>query len=137
MRGAAAGANALLAGSVNMLLLNYSSIADHEKTGRVRILAAADDVGLALRDGDVLAVAQKIVSKAEDRYAVLDDVAPSERARELAAICRKDPRVIELVLAESRAVLRAVPGLIVVEDRRGLVLANAGVASRQPVADWV
>src|SRR5262245_20088355 len=92
-----------------------------------RILAAADDVGLALRDGDVLAVAQKIVSKAEDRYAVLDDVAPSERARELAAICRKDPRVIELVLAESRAVLRAVPGLIVVEDRRGLVLANAGV----------
>jgi coenzyme F420-0:L-glutamate ligase/coenzyme F420-1:gamma-L-glutamate ligase len=93
----------------------------------VRILAAADDVGLALRDGDVLAVAQKIVSKAEDRYAVLDDVAPSERARELAAICRKDPRVVELVLAESRVVLRAAPGLIVVEDRRGLVLANAGV----------
>jgi coenzyme F420-0:L-glutamate ligase / coenzyme F420-1:gamma-L-glutamate ligase len=93
----------------------------------VRILAAADDVGLALRDGDVLAVAQKIVSKAEDRYAVLDDVAPSERARELAEVCRKDPRVVELVLAESRAVLRAVPGLLVVEDRRGLVLANAGI----------
>src|SRR5262245_58070738 len=93
----------------------------------VRILAAADDVGLALRDGDVLAVAQKIVSKAEDRYAVLDDVAPSERARALGVLGRKDRRVIELVLAGSRAVLRAVPGLIVVEDRRGLVLANAGV----------
>ena len=91
------------------------------------ILAAADDVGLALRDGDVVAVAQKIVSKAENRYAVLDDVVPSPRALELSERCRKDPRIVELVLAESRAVLRAVPNVLVVEDRRGLVLANAGI----------
>jgi len=101
----------------------------------VCILAAADDAGLALRDGDVLAVAQKIVSKAEDRYAVLDEVIPSARARELAETCRKDPRVVELVLAESRTVLRAVPGLIVVEDRRGLVLANAGIDRSNVEAD--
>jgi coenzyme F420-0:L-glutamate ligase/coenzyme F420-1:gamma-L-glutamate ligase len=93
----------------------------------VRVLAAADEAGIALADGDVLAVAQKIVSKAEGRYAVLDEVVPSARAIELGALCGKDPRVVELVLAESRAVLRAVPGLIVVEDRRGLVLANAGI----------
>jgi coenzyme F420-0:L-glutamate ligase/coenzyme F420-1:gamma-L-glutamate ligase len=93
----------------------------------VRILAAADDAGLALADGDVVAVAQKIVSKAENRYAVLDEVAPSARALELAARCRKDPRVVELVLAESREVLRAAPEVLVVEDRRGLVLANAGI----------
>ncbi len=91
------------------------------------ILAAADDAGLALRDGDVVAVAQKIVSKSENRYAVLDEVVPSPRALELAERCRKDPRIVELVLAESRAVLRAVPNVLVVEDRRGLVLANAGI----------
>jgi coenzyme F420-0:L-glutamate ligase/coenzyme F420-1:gamma-L-glutamate ligase len=58
---------------------------------------------------------------------VLDDVVPSPRALELAERCRKDPRIVELVLAESRAVLRAVPNVLVVEDRRGLVLANAGI----------
>jgi coenzyme F420-0:L-glutamate ligase / coenzyme F420-1:gamma-L-glutamate ligase len=93
----------------------------------VRILAVADGIGLALRDGDVVAVAQKIVSKSEDRYVVLDDVVPSERARELADVCRKDPRIVELVLGESRAVLRAAPNVLVVEDLRGLVLANAGI----------
>src|SRR5512145_2466048 len=90
-----------------------------------RIVAAA--AGLALRDGDVVAVAQKIVSKNENRYAVLDEVEPSPRAVELAPVCGKDPRFVELVLAESRAVLRAAPNVLVVEARRGLVLANAGI----------
>jgi len=93
----------------------------------LRIVAAADDAGLALADGDVVAVAQKIVSKSEDRYAVLDEVIPSERARSLAQACGKDPRYVELVLGESREVLRAAPEVLVVEDRRGLVLANAGI----------
>lgn len=83
--------------------------------------------GVSLRDGDVIAVAQKIVSKSENRYVLLADVIPSERALELAPKCDKDPRLVEIVLRESREVLRAVPGVIVVEDRRGLVLANAGV----------
>jgi coenzyme F420-0:L-glutamate ligase/coenzyme F420-1:gamma-L-glutamate ligase len=93
----------------------------------VRILAAADEAGLALHDSDVVAVAQKIVSKSEGRYAVLDEVEPSPRAVELGSVCGKDPRYVELVLAESRAVLRAAPNVLVVEDRRGLVLANAGI----------
>ncbi len=101
------------------------------------IVRAAKDSGCALASGDVVAVAQKIVSKSEGRYAVLDDVVPSPRAKELAATCLKDPRVMELVLRESRTVLRAIPNVIVVEDRRGLVLANAGIdqSNVEPDAD--
>lgn len=83
--------------------------------------------GVQLRDGDVIAVAQKIVSKSENRYVLLEKVVPSARALELARQCDKDPRLVEIVLSESREVLRTVPGVIVVEDIRGLVLANAGV----------
>lgn len=82
---------------------------------------------VALRDGDVLVLAQKIVSKAEGRYAVLEEVEPSARAVELARTAGKDPRVVELVLRESREVLRCVPGVIIVETRHGVVLANAGI----------
>ncbi len=77
--------------------------------------------------GDILVIAQKIVSKCEGRFVNLGTIVPSERAKELAAICQKDPRVIELVLRESREVLRCRPGVIVVENHRGVVLANAGI----------
>ncbi len=83
--------------------------------------------GLRLQDGDVIALAQKIVSKSENRYVLLETVVPSARAIELASVCDKDPRLVQVVLNESREVLRAVRGVIVVEDARGLVLANAGV----------
>ncbi|TWG94248.1 coenzyme F420-0 gamma-glutamyl ligase [Mesorhizobium sp. J18] len=72
-------------------------------------------------------LAQKIVSKAEGRLVVLDEVTPSDKARQLAGIAQKDPRIVELVLRESREVLRCRPGVIVVEDRRGFVMANAGI----------
>jgi len=82
---------------------------------------------LALRDGDIVAFAQKVVSKSEGRFAVLEEIEPSPRARELAARCLKDPRAVELVLRESHEVVRAVPNVLIVRDRRGLTLANAGV----------
>jgi coenzyme F420-0:L-glutamate ligase/coenzyme F420-1:gamma-L-glutamate ligase len=91
------------------------------------LLALACERGGGLRAQDVLVVAQKIVSKSEGRRLRLRDVAPSARARELAAATGKDPRLVEVVLAESVRVLRVGPEVIVVEDRRGLVLANAGV----------
>ena len=91
------------------------------------IAKALSTTGVVLADGDVVAVAQKIVSKSENRYVLLEDVVPSARALELAKLCLKDPRLVEIVLSESREVLRTVPGVIVVEDNRGLVLANAGV----------
>jgi coenzyme F420-0:L-glutamate ligase/coenzyme F420-1:gamma-L-glutamate ligase len=83
--------------------------------------------GETLQDGDVLVVAQKIVSKAEGRFVDLDTVTPSAEAEELADAVEKDPRVVELILRESRRVVRKRPGLLIVEDRRGLVLANAGI----------
>jgi LPPG:FO 2-phospho-L-lactate transferase len=91
------------------------------------LLAAIERAGEALRDGDLLALAQKVVSKAEGRFVALDEVSPSARARELAVTVDKDPRVVELILRESRAVVRAVPGVLVVEHRLGFLLANAGI----------
>lgn len=79
------------------------------------------------RRQDVLVVAQKVVSKAEGRYVALDSVRVSPRAAELAALTRKDPRVVELVLAESVEVLRAKPDVLIVRHRLGFVMANAGI----------
>jgi coenzyme F420-0:L-glutamate ligase / coenzyme F420-1:gamma-L-glutamate ligase len=83
--------------------------------------------GERLADGDVLVLAQKIVSKSEGRSVRLGDVVPSARARELGAQCDKDPRLVELILSEADEVLRVRPGVIVVVHRLGFVLANAGI----------
>jgi coenzyme F420-0:L-glutamate ligase/coenzyme F420-1:gamma-L-glutamate ligase len=90
---------------------------------RVAALAAR----LTLQDGDILVVAQKVVSKAEGRLVNLRQVTPSARALELAEITRKDPRLVEVILGESREVLRTRPGVIIVEHRLGFVCASAGV----------
>jgi len=91
------------------------------------ILEALARVPMPLATGDIVALAQKIVSKAEGRSVALADVTPSDRARELAQIADKDPRVVELMLGESTEVVRARPGVIIVRHRLGLVLANAGI----------
>ena len=83
--------------------------------------------GLALADGDAIVIAQKIVSKAEGRCVRLADVEPSEQAIELAVRGAKDPRLAELILRESREVLRVRTGAIIVEHRLGFVMANAGI----------
>jgi coenzyme F420-0:L-glutamate ligase/coenzyme F420-1:gamma-L-glutamate ligase len=99
-------------------------------------IAAGDDlaqvIGAAMAapppgPSDVLVVAQKIVSKAEGRLVRLADVTVSARAAELAAQTGKDPRLVELILAESSEVLRAAPNLLIVRHRLGLVMANAGI----------
>lgn len=90
-------------------------------------LAAAGRSGLRLKDGDVVVVKQKIVSKAEGRLVRLADVKPGARARRLAEEHRKDPRVVELVLREAVRVVRAGHGVIITETRHGLVCANSGV----------
>lgn len=91
------------------------------------ILAAAERAGERLQDGDIVVLAQKIVSKAEGRYVRLADVTPSARAKALAASVTKDPGVIELVLQESGEVVRTRKDVIVVAHRLGIVLANAGI----------
>lgn len=75
----------------------------------------------------ILVVAQKVVSKAEGRIVALADVEPSARALELAKAVDKDPRQVELVLRESRRVVRQVPGVLITETRHGLICANSGV----------
>ncbi|MBP7063283.1 coenzyme F420-0:L-glutamate ligase [Ferrovibrio sp.] len=91
------------------------------------ILTACAGDGLVPQAGDILIVAQKIVSKAEGRLVALDEVAPSAEARTLALKAGKDARIVELILRESSAVLRCVPGVIIVRHRHGTVLANAGI----------
>ena len=91
------------------------------------ILDAIEVAGRRLLDGDVLVVAQKIVSKVEGRYIDLRDVEPSPRAKELAIRTDKDARMVDLILAESTEVLRERPGLLVVVHKLGMVLANAGI----------
>lgn len=76
---------------------------------------------------DVLVVTQKIVSKAEGRRVALDTVPVDQTARETAAHTRKDPRLVALVLAESAAVVRAVPHVLITRHRTGHVMANAGI----------
>lgn len=91
------------------------------------ILAAAQRAGVAINDEAIVVVAQKIVSKAEGRSVDLRSVTPSARALELAGVTGKDARVIELILGESSAVLRAVPNVLIVRHRLGFVMANAGI----------
>ena len=91
------------------------------------IRSALARIGLALQAGDVLVVAQKIISKKEGRLRSLSTVVPSSEALALAARVRKDPRFVELVLQESSAVVRAVPDILITRHRQGFVMANAGI----------
>src|SRR5881227_3903628 len=83
--------------------------------------------GIVPRVGDVFVLTQKIVSKAEGRMVDLATVKPSTEAIELAGRVHKDPRLVELILSESVRVARARPGVLIVEHRLGLVMANAGI----------
>ena len=83
--------------------------------------------GIVPRGGDVFVLTQKIVSKAEGRTVDLATVEPSTEAIELAAKVQKDPRLVELILSESVRVVRARPGILIVEHRLGFVMANAGI----------
>ena len=83
--------------------------------------------GQTLHNGDVLVLAQKIVSKAQGRQVELARVEPSQRALEIAKIVEKDPRLIELILRESSEVLRVRKDVIIVLHRLGFVMANAGI----------
>jgi coenzyme F420-0:L-glutamate ligase / coenzyme F420-1:gamma-L-glutamate ligase len=88
---------------------------------------ALRQLNVAMTDKHVVVVAQKIVSKAEGRLVYLDEIQPSSRALELAAITGKDSALVEMVLRESSAVLRAAPNVLIVRHRLGYVVANAGI----------
>jgi len=91
------------------------------------ILDALSRAGLNLQTGDALVVTSKIVSKAEGRLVDLREIRPGQEAERLAAETRKDPRIVELVLQETRLISRKAPGVLVVQHRLGFVSANAGI----------
>jgi coenzyme F420-0:L-glutamate ligase/coenzyme F420-1:gamma-L-glutamate ligase len=102
------------------------------------ILEAAERLDEPLQSGDVLVIAQKIVSKAEGRVIPLAGIQPSAMAEEFAGAWNRDPRLVEVVLREARRVIRMDRGTLIVETRQGLVCANAGVdASNVPGEDHV
>ncbi|NWG35980.1 MAG: coenzyme F420-0:L-glutamate ligase [Chloroflexi bacterium] len=107
------------------------------------LLTALQETNIELQDGDILVLAQKIVSKAEGQMVNLAAVIPAERARELARQSGKDPRLVELLLRESAEILRVRPGAIIVEHKLGFVCANAGIdhsnvaGEGDSVEEWV
>ena len=107
-------------------LPDFPAIAPEDDLARA-IVDSCDRAQWTLADGDIVVLAQKIVSKSEGRGVRLADVVPSIAAIDLAVTVEKDARLVELILSESREVLRARPGVMIVEHRLGLILANAGI----------
>jgi coenzyme F420-0:L-glutamate ligase/coenzyme F420-1:gamma-L-glutamate ligase len=91
------------------------------------LIRACEEAALEPTHNDVFVIAQKVVSKAEGRYVDLAQVTPSPRARRLATEVQKDARLVEIILRESRAVVRYRPGVLIVEHRLGFIMANAGI----------
>jgi coenzyme F420-0:L-glutamate ligase / coenzyme F420-1:gamma-L-glutamate ligase len=102
------------------------------------IAEALRQAEIALRQGDILVVTSKIVSKAEGRWVDLNTVAPDEEAVRLAEQCGKDPREVAVILAETREVSRVRQGVLVVRHKLGFVCANAGVdhSNARPGGQW-
>lgn len=124
-----------MTGTVQLIpLLGFPLVEPGDDLGALlRESLAGND--LCLEDGDVLVLAQKIVSKAENCYVRLADVEPSDAALKLAAEADKDPRQAELILRESRELLRVRPGVVIVEHRNGYVHANAGIDKSNITSD--
>ncbi|MCG3160475.1 MAG: Coenzyme F420:L-glutamate ligase [Acidobacteria bacterium] len=102
------------------------------------IARAADKMKFKITDGDIIVVAQKIVSKAEGRLVNLESVTPSEFAVEIANKQQRDPRLIEVVLSESANIVRSDDHVLITETKHGFVCANAGVDRSNVVGkEWV
>ena len=91
------------------------------------IIESIITAGMEVLDGDILVIAQKIVSKSEDQYVDLTSISPSFKAQNLAKLVDKDPRLVEVILSESNEIIRYSPGVLIVAHRLGYVMANAGV----------
>src|SRR5215475_6900236 len=104
----------------------------------VTIVRAAQKMRLKLSDGDIITVAQKIISKAEGRLVNLESVTPSEFANEIANKQQRDPRLIEVILSESANIVRSDKHVLITETKHGFICANAGVDRSNVVGrEWV
>ncbi len=110
----------------HLLPLPLPLISPGDDLGRL-IVEALKQTDTRLLPGDILLLAQKIVSKSEDCFVKLSDVTPSAQAIELAAITRKDPRQVEVILWDAAEIIRARPGVLIVQHKAGFISANAGL----------
>ncbi len=105
------------------------------------LLDSLEKAGINLLDGDIIAIAHKVISKAEGRLVNLDDVVPGSRAREIATITNKDPRLVQLILSESTGISRMRKGTLIVRHRLGFTSANAGIdrsnVPQNGAGEWV
>ena len=107
-------------------LAGFPSVKSGEDLAEL-IINTAQKQGVSIEDGDILVVAQKIVSKAEGRVFQLKDIKPSKKARKLAKTTLKDPNFVELVLQASRKIVKASSDTLIVENENGLICINAGI----------
>jgi coenzyme F420-0:L-glutamate ligase/coenzyme F420-1:gamma-L-glutamate ligase len=117
--------------------VSYQPVRSDEEVTTGAPLAARILAKIDLDDGDVLVVPQKVVSKAEGRCVRLDGVTPSARAVDIARTVGKPPELVEVILRESRRVVRAAPGVLIVETSHGFVCANGGVDRSNVAEGWV
>ncbi len=107
-------------------LEDFPFVEPHDNVAQI-IVATAKRNRLVIDDGDIIVVSQKIFSKAEGRIARLRDVVPSRRAEEIALVTGKDPRLVELVLRETKSMIKVSPEVLLLEDKREIVCINAGI----------
>jgi coenzyme F420-0:L-glutamate ligase / coenzyme F420-1:gamma-L-glutamate ligase len=91
------------------------------------VIRSTRSLNIPIQNDDILVIGHKIISKAEGRIVSLSDINPSSRAIKVARRCRKDPRLVELILKESRRIVKAEPGILLVETKSGFVCLNAGI----------
>jgi len=126
-----------MAGRVEVVAVHgIPRIAGGDSLGRIAA-RCIEKAGISLREDDVVVVAQTVVSRSEGSVVRLDSVDPSDSARGYAEVTGKDPRLVEVVLGESKSVLYAGPGFMVCETRTGSVCANAGVGASNVGEGWV
>jgi len=112
---------------VNIIgLENFPLVKAGDDLAKIIVETAAKN-NVQIENGDIIVVSQKIVSKAEGRIVKISQINPSEEALKLAEKVQRDPKLIELVLKETRRIIRASPEILIVEDKRGLICINAGV----------
>ncbi len=107
-------------------ILNIPLITEGDNIAEL-LFSAINNQGIEINSGDILAVTSKIISKAEGRMVNLTEVVPSEKAKHLGKKTKRDPRLMELVLSESRDIVRATEHAIIVEHNLGFICANAGI----------
>lgn len=113
--------------TIELIGLENIPIVDDSDDISVIIKDAINKQGCMLEHGDIILIAETLISKAEGNFIKLDDLQPSDEALDLAEKCQKDPKVVEAILQQSNEVIRVGPKFIITETRQGFICANAGI----------